>query len=88
MAWICYSKHFNDGCEGCRYLGFDQERFDYKGDGEVCLAEDDVDDCPICGKPTRRSEFQFTYDCHGIPYRHVCLDCWDKLMAKGYDGEY
>ena len=29
-----------------------------------------------------------TYDCHGIPFRYVCPDCYDKAMEKGYDGEY
>ena len=48
--------------------------------------------CPICGKLFDRSEMEFTYDCHGIPFRLVCLDCWDKVMrqpsARGYDGEW
>ena len=31
----------------------------------------------------------FTYDCHGIPFRLVCFECYDKIMdEKGYDGEY
>ncbi len=30
----------------------------------------------------------FTKDCHGIPFRLVCFDCYTKLMEKGYDGEY
>lgn len=30
----------------------------------------------------------FTHDCHGIPFRLVCFDCYDRLMAKGYDGEH
>lgn len=30
-----------------------------------------------------------TYDCQGIPYRMVCLDCFNKIMVdgEGYDGE-
>lgn len=31
---------------------------------------------------------KFTSDCHGIPYRLVCFNCYDKCMEKGYDGEY
>lgn len=31
---------------------------------------------------------EFTRDCHGIPFRLVCSDCYDKVMDKGYDGEY
>ncbi len=31
-----------------------------------------------------------THDCHGIPYRYVCEDCWRDIMDSdyGYDGEY
>ena len=47
------------------------------------------DRCPICGKEVRRRNEMQTYDCHGIPYRYVCPDCYDKTMEeKGYDGEY
>ena len=46
-------------------------------------------DCPICGGTFKRSDMDFTKDCHGIPYRLVCHDCWLKVMEeKGYDGEY
>lgn len=46
-------------------------------------------ECPICGKTVRREDAQFTHDCHGITYRLVCHDCWDKVMGeRGYDGEY
>lgn len=48
----------------------------------------DVRICPICGKEYPRFKMDFTRDCHGIPFRLVCSDCWDRLMAKGYDGEY
>lgn len=45
--------------------------------------------CPVCAKKVKRSDMAFTYDCHGIPMRLVCLDCHDKIMwSKGYDGEY
>lgn len=44
--------------------------------------------CSYCGKETERSEMQFTHDCHGIPFRLVCMGCYEKLMSKGYDGEY
>ena len=30
----------------------------------------------------------FTRDCHGITFRLVCWECYDKVMAKGYDGAY
>lgn len=45
--------------------------------------------CPVCGKEFEREEMLFTYDCHGIPFRLVCWDCYQRIMEeKGYDGEY
>lgn len=44
--------------------------------------------CPICKKEVDRNDMTFTKDCHGIPFRLVCYDCYDVLMEKGYDGEY
>ncbi len=44
--------------------------------------------CQCCEREVDRSDMNFTHDCHGIPYRLVCNECYDKLMAKGYDGEY
>lgn len=44
--------------------------------------------CPVCGREVTRGDMNFTRDCHGITFRLVCLDCWDRLMEKGYDGEY
>lgn len=35
-----------------------------------------------------RYDMLFTHDCHGIAFRLVCFDCYEKLMAKGYDGQY
>ena len=30
-----------------------------------------------------------TVDCHGIPFRMVCVDCYNDIEnGKGYDGEY
>lgn len=43
--------------------------------------------CQNCGKEFDRSDMQFTRDCYGIPFRLVCLDCYDKLMEDGFDGE-
>ena len=59
-------------------------------------------ECPICGKTFQYDECirgdiglndkligKMTHDCHGIPFRTVCCDCYDKIMnTKGYDGEY
>ncbi len=44
--------------------------------------------CAICGKEHDRNEMTFTHDCHGIPFRLVCFECYVKVMEeKGYDGE-
>lgn len=55
----------------------------YEDDSEV-----DIRTCPCCGKDVEREEMQYTRDCHGIIFRLVCFDCYEKLMAKGYDGQY
>ena len=44
--------------------------------------------CPVCEKEVFRSDMDFTHDCHGIPFRLVCFNCYSRLMEKGYDGEY
>ena len=44
--------------------------------------------CPVCEKEFQRDDMIFTRDCHGITFRLVCLGCYDKVMYKGYDGEY
>ena len=57
--------------------------------------------CPICGKELKynissRDQLLLgdeevavrTYDCHGIPFRMVCVDCYEKIMdEQGFDGE-
>ena len=48
----------------------------------------DLRTCPTCGKKVEREGMDFTRDCHGITFRLVCMDCWERLMADGYDGEY
>lgn len=45
-------------------------------------------ECPICGKPVRVRYMMRTTDCRGIPYRRVCPKCYEKVMFRGYDGEY
>jgi len=59
-------------------------------------------ECPVCGKTIKYDTCirgvmyledecvaEMTYDCHGIPFRTICLDCYDKIMdEKGYDGEF
>lgn len=46
--------------------------------------------CGKCGKIFPRSEMLFTKDCHGVPFRLVCLECYDRIMrnGRGYDGAY
>lgn len=49
----------------------------------------DLRECPVCGKEVERVDMTFTHDCHGIPFRLVCFDCYEQIMDdKGYDGEY
>jgi hypothetical protein len=50
--------------------------------------DDDMCQCSNCEKMFPRSEMTFTKDCHGIPFKHVCYDCYDILMEDGYDGQY
>lgn len=49
--------------------------------------EKDIRTCPVCEKEVEREGMNFTRDCHGIIFRLVCNDCYEKLMEKGYDGE-
>lgn len=46
--------------------------------------------CKKCGKEFDREEMEFTRDCHGITFRLVCFDCYEKIMWNPpfYDGEY
>lgn len=48
----------------------------------------DIRECPVCRKRVPRADMDFTRDCHGIAFRLVCHRCWQRLMARGYDGEY
>lgn len=50
--------------------------------------EKDIRICPECQKEVERRNMCFTHDCHGITFRLVCFDCWKRIMAKGYDGQY
>lgn len=50
--------------------------------------QNDVRRCGCCEKEVERSDMLFTRDCHGIPFRLVCTECYDELMSNGYDGEY
>lgn len=44
--------------------------------------------CQCCEKEVDRGEMIFTRDCHGIPFRLVCGECYELLMDGGYDGEH
>lgn len=44
--------------------------------------------CPVCEKDYDRADMLYSRDCHGIIFRLVCAKCYQKVMAKGYDGEY
>ena len=49
---------------------------------------DDIRMCENCEREVKREDMLYTRDCHGITFRLVCYDCYNKLMAKGYDSEY
>lgn len=75
--------------------------FDNGDDGEFRIAENATgqkwrlhghtfqkEPCPECGKEVRVRDMERTVDCHGIPFRRVCQDCYDRIMsARGFDGE-
>lgn len=42
----------------------------------------DVRICPVCEREVERSEMDFTRDCHGIPFRLVCLESAKKAKRK------
>lgn len=50
--------------------------------------EDDVRECPECGREVLRQEMSYTFDYYGLPFRLVCNRCWDLLMDNGFDGEF
>lgn len=50
--------------------------------------EEDKRICCFCEKEVLREDMLYTKDCHGIPYRLLCFECYEKLMEDGYDGEY
>jgi hypothetical protein len=49
---------------------------------------EDKRECRECRKMFNRNEMLYTRDYHGITFRLVCHKCWNKVMAKGYDGQY
>lgn len=55
---------------------------------DLYTSDKDLRQCPCCEGVYERNDMQFTTDCHGITFRLVCYNCYDKLMEKGYDGEY
>ena len=57
--------------------------------GLSCRFEErDIRTCPVCEHEVDREDMYFTKDCHGIPFRLVCDRCYQRIMSKGYDGEY
>lgn len=43
--------------------------------------------CPRCSEEERVFRMFQTRDYHGIPFRRVCSKCYNKVLARGYDGE-
>ena len=71
---------------------------EYKANSKLNFFE-----CPVCGSTVLYSSKLrnvyydasdntvglFSRDCHGIPFRLLCIDCYEKIMDEiGYDGEY
>lgn len=53
------------------------------------MREDNMDVCTECGGIVDCSDMLWSHDCHGIPFRKLCIDCYNDIMEnKGYDGEY
>ena len=63
-------------------------RYEVAQEGVNNMEEKDIRVCPYCNKEVERQNMDFTRDCYGITFRLVCFDCYEKLMAKGYDGQY
>lgn len=89
-------RNFNEGndCDLCKHKLMtgqdgtveDCRRRDW---GLHCKFEErDIRMCPVCNNEVDREDMDFTKDCHGITFRLVCCKCWERLMSKGYDGEY
>lgn len=77
----CYRQAMMTEYEFEKYYGQDQDGCPYR-------EEVDIRACSTCGKEVDRQYMMFTHDCHGIPFRLVCHDCYERLMSKGYDGQY
>ena len=52
------------------------------------MEEKDIRICPVCNKEVERNDMNFKIDCHGNNFRLVGKDSLDKVMEKGYDGQY
>lgn len=89
-------KYFNEGndCDICKnqlMTGRDGTVEDCRRrqNGLSCRFEErDIRTCPVCEHEVDREDMYFTKDCHGIPFRLVCDRCYQRIMSKGYDGEY
>ena len=47
----------------------------------------DMHTCPVCNEKCGKQYMRWTKDCHVVPFRLVCQDCYPAAMEKGYDGE-
>ena len=44
--------------------------------------------CQECSQEVRVRGMERTCDCHGILFRRVCRNCYDRIMdSRGFDGE-
>lgn len=64
------------------------EEFKARYDEHIEEMRQDIRICECCEREVPRIDMLQTRDCHGIPFRWVCEKCYNKLMVKGYDGQY
>ena len=43
--------------------------------------------CACCEGIFETNDMQHTTDCYGIPFRLVCMNCYEACMKNGYDGQ-
>lgn len=77
------------------------KRFDAGDEGDFRIVENETGEswrmtghtllkcpCPECETEIRKRDAVLTYDCHGIPFRRVCRNCYDRIMGgRGFDGQ-
>ena len=59
----------------------DYHHIERYGQHSIAIAETVDGDAEVVG--------EMSFDCHGIPFRLLCSDCYNEVMGEiGFDGEY